>query len=75
MYLVQRRDGKFRVIGNEMFETDTKPKQDGGEGVTGEQGTSLEISVTDVCPAPYYPGKIETEDGDISGETGKPAEA
>lgn len=75
VYLVQRRDGKFRVIGNEMFETDTKPKQDGGEGVTGEQGTSLEISVTDVCPAPYYPGKIETEDGDISGETGKPAEA
>lgn len=70
VYLVQRRNGKFRVIGSEAFETDTKPKQDSGEGVTGDQGTSLEISCTDVAPAPFYEGKIETEDGDISGEDG-----
>ncbi|MGN1307094.1 MAG: hypothetical protein ACI4V3_05445 [Faecousia sp.] len=75
VYLIQRRNGKFRVLGNEMFDTDTKPKQDSGEGMTGDQGTTLEISVTDMCPAPYYVGKIETEDGDISGETGLPIEA
>jgi hypothetical protein len=72
VYLLQRRDGKFRVLGNKMFETDTKPKQDGGEGVTGDFGTTLEIEVTDVCPPPYYTGKILTADGTISGETGEP---
>lgn len=70
VYLLQRRNGRFRVLGNEMFETDTKPKQDGGEGVTGDFGTTLEIEVTDVCPAPYYHGEIKTEDGSINGATG-----
>lgn len=66
VYLVQNREGKFRVLGNEMFETDTKPKQDSGEGVSGDFGTTIEIEVTDLCPAPYYRGVIETEDGDIT---------
>ena len=65
VYLVQRRNGKFRVLGNQMFETDTKPKQDSGEGVSGDFGTTIEIEVTDECPAPYYFGTIETVDGDI----------
>ena len=65
VYLVQRRNGKFRVLGNPMFETDTKPKQDSGEGVSGDFGTTIEIEVTDECPAPYYFGTIETVDGDI----------
>lgn len=71
VYLIQRRNGKFRVLGNEMFETDTKPKQDSGEGVTGDFGTTLEIEVTDICPAPYYTGKIVTEDGTIDAATGE----
>ena len=70
MYLVQQRNGKFRVIGCEEFETDTKPTQALGEGVTGEAGTTIEIEATDLCPAPFYPGKIEAEDGDISGADG-----
>lgn len=65
VYLVQVRNGKFRVLGNEMFETDTKPKQDSGEGVSGDFGTTIEIEVTDECPAPFYYGTIETVDGDI----------
>ena len=70
VYLVQQRNGKFRVMGCEEFETDTKPAQALGEGITGEAGTTLEIEATDLCPAPFYPGKIETEDGDISGLDG-----
>ena len=70
VFLVQQRNGKFRVMGCEEFETVTKPAQALGEGVTGEAGTTLEIEATDVCPAPFYPGKIETEDGDISGADG-----
>lgn len=75
VYLVQQRNGKFRVIGCEEFETDTKPSQALGEGVTGEAGTTIEIEATDLCPAPFYPGKIETEDGDLSGLDGSAWEA
>ena len=53
-----------------MFNTDVKPKLALGEGTTGEAGTTLEIEVTDLSPAPFYPGIIETEDGDISGADG-----
>lgn len=74
VYLIPQRNGKYRVLGNEMYETDTKPKQSLGEGTTGEAGTQFELEVTDLTPAPFYPGKIETEDGDISGETGLPWE-
>lgn len=70
VFLVQQRNGKFRVIGNEAFETSVKPSQTTGQGDTGEAGTTLEVSVTDECPAPFYTGKIETEDGDISGADG-----
>lgn len=70
VYLVQQRNGKFRVVGNEMFETDTKPGQELGATNTDKAGTTLAVEVTDVCPAPFYPGKIETEDGDLSGLDG-----
>lgn len=70
VYLVQQRNGKFRVIGNDMFETDTKPSQELGAGQNDKAGTSLAVEVTDICPAPFYPGKIETEDEDISGTDG-----
>ena len=66
VYLVQTRNGKFRVLGNESFRTDTKPKQDSGEGVSGDFGTTIEIEVTDVCPAPYYTGEIVTDEGTIN---------
>lgn len=71
LYIVRQRDGKFRVIGNEMFSTDTKPSQDSGMAVTDASGTTLEISVTDVCPAPFYVGKLKTADGVIDCSTGE----
>lgn len=70
VYLVQQRNGKFRVIGDEMYDTDTKPSQELGAGNTDKAGTTLAVEVTDVCPSPFYPGVIETEDGDISGLDG-----
>ena len=72
VYLTQVRNGKFRVLGCEAFSTDTKPKQDSGEGVTGDFGTTLDIEATDACPAPYYKGKIVTKEGIIDAATGLP---
>lgn len=70
VYLVQGRDGKFRVIGNEEFATDTQVGIALGEGVQGEAGTTLEVSVLDKAPLPFYPGNIVTPDGTISGADG-----
>ena len=70
VFLVQQRNGKFRVLGSEEFETLVKPTTALGQGITGTAGTTLEIEATDVCPAPFYPGKIELEDGDIKGSDG-----
>jgi hypothetical protein len=74
VFLVQQRNGKFRVIGSEQFESTTKPSQALGEGNTGEAGTTVEVEATDVCPAPFYPGEIVTEDGTISGLDGSEVE-
>lgn len=71
LYVVRQRDGKFRVIGNERFQTNTNPGQDSGMSVTDASGTTLEISVTDICPAPFYTGKLITTDGVIDCATGK----
>lgn len=70
VYLIQTKTGEFRVLGNEMFNTLTKVSTAIGGAVTEEAGTTLEIEVSDVCPAPFYTGKIETEDGEIDASDG-----
>lgn len=75
VYFVQQRDGKWRVVGNESFETNTNPSQDSGMAETDASGTTLEISVTDVCPAPYYTGTLKTSDGTLDCATNTIEEA
>jgi hypothetical protein len=66
VYIVQTKPGKYRVIGNDMYQTETNPSQNLGGAATDEMGTTLEVSVTDIMPAPFYTGVIETVDGDIN---------
>lgn len=63
VYAIQQRDGKWRILGNEMFETDTKPSGSTGEGASGDVGLTLEIEVTDQCPPPFYTGTLFTNEG------------
>lgn len=63
VFVIQQRDGKCRVVGNEMFPTVVKPSGGTGEGTTGEVGSSFEIEAADVCPAPFYTGTLETDEG------------
>ena len=63
IWLVQQRDGRWRVIGNEMIETETKPAQDSGQAVTDSAGTTFTVTTSDVAPAPFFTGKIRTEKG------------
>lgn len=70
VYLWPQRDGQYRVLGNSMFETNTTPAQESGSAETDASGTTINVAVTDIMPSPFYTGKIETEDGDISGADG-----
>ena len=72
VYVVFEKDGKARIIGNDMYQTTTKASQTSGSQPTDSAGTTIEVEVTDVCPAPFYPGVILTEDGEISGADGNP---
>ena len=72
VYLWQQRDGQFRLLGNDMFETNTTPAQESGSAETDASGTTINVAVTAIMPSPFYTGKIETEDGDISGTDGSP---
>ncbi|TFU93961.1 hypothetical protein E4T81_05040 [Barnesiella sp. WM24] len=75
VYVVRQKNGKYRVIGNDFERTTTKPSQDSGMAVTDASGTNLEVSVTDKSPAPFYTGKLVTEDGVIDCSTGLIEEA
>lgn len=74
IFLCQQRNGKFRVVGSEAFDPSVTISQTSGEGDTGTAGTTLEAQCTDICPSPFYTGKIETVDGDISGADGSAIE-
>jgi hypothetical protein len=58
VYVYQQRDGKFCVIGNEMFETHTAPAGDTGAEATAATQTTFAINCNDECPVPTYTGKL-----------------
>lgn len=69
VYIVQTKPGKYRVIGNDMYNTETSPTINLGSEATGDMGTTLEVSVTDSMPSPFYIGEIVTADGVINEDT------
>lgn len=68
--LVQQRDGRVRVLGCEAFAPKITAAQASGTTATDACTTTLSVEATDFAPCPFYPGKIETEDGDIKGADG-----
>lgn len=71
VYIFVQKNGKARVIGNEMFQTDTAIAQNLGGAATDEMGTILTVTVTDMSPAPFYTGQIVTADGIINEDIDK----
>ena len=65
VYLVETVRGKYRVVGSEKWLVKSTVAQDLGQGATGTTSTTINVEATDECPAPFYQGKIETEDGII----------
>ena len=66
VFLVEDMRGKFRVVGSDKWPTKTTVAQDLGQGPTGSANTTISVEATDECPAPFYAGKITTEDGIIN---------
>ena len=75
VFLVPDRNGKFRMVGSEVFMPELTLAQDSGKAATDTNSTTVTAVSTDIYPAPFYPGKIETNAGDISGADGKPLPA
>ena len=66
VFLVEDMRGAVRVVGSDKWQTKTTVAQDLGQGATGTTSTTINVEATDECPAPFYSGKIETEDGTIT---------
>lgn len=66
VYLVQTKSGKWRVLGNDMWPTDTSIEQALGGAPTDEMGTKITVTVTDIAPGLFYTGEIVTEAGTIN---------
>ena len=71
VYIFQQKNGKCRVVGNEMYQTDTAIAQNLGGTATDEMGTILTVTVTDMSPAPFYVGQIATAAGIINEDVEK----
>lgn len=65
-FIVQDMDGKYRLLGNDKWNTKVTMAQDMGQGAAGNAATTITIEVTDIMPAPFYTGQIVTENGTIN---------
>lgn len=74
VFLVADMRGNYRVVGSDKWYTKTTVSQDNGQGATGTASTTITVEATDEVPAPFYPGKIEAEDGTFNGD-GSPVTA
>lgn len=73
VFLIQQADGRFRLIGSELFDTQVNPAAAIGQGPTSESGSTITVEGTDLAPAPFYEGEIVLDaDTKISGIDGSP---
>lgn len=66
VFIIHTADGKYRVVGSEMYDIKCTLNQDLGQGATGTASTTINVEATDVVPAPFYEGEIVTADGTIN---------
>lgn len=66
---VPMANGQHRLFGNSDYQTQVDLSQSQGKMATDPNTTTIEVTVSDQFPAPYYEGTLTTESGTISGET------
>ena len=70
VFVVEDMKGNYRVLGNDKWTTKATVAQDLGQGASGTTSTTINVEATDEVPAPFYVGKLDTEDGEIDCATG-----
>lgn len=64
-FIFQDMKGRWRVCGNKDYPMSNSVAQDLGQGATGTTSTTITANHTNLVAAPFFSGKIITEDGDI----------
>jgi len=64
---VPMANGQHRLFGNADYQTQVQLSQAQGKTTTDPNTTTIEVTVDDRFPAPYYEGTLLTEEGTISG--------
>ena len=67
VYIFEDMSGARRVVGNDLYKTDTNTSIALGQQGGSEKGATIVAVCMAECPLPFYPGEIETEDGTIGG--------
>lgn len=70
IFAQQMPGGRFRILGCDTFAPKCTFAQSSGTSATDSVTSTLSVEATDVCPSPFYDGKLETDEGDISGLDG-----
>lgn len=73
VFVVPDMKGNFRVVGSDKWPTKSTVAQDLGQGAAGTTSTTISVEATNEVPAPFYTGKLDTEDGEIDCSTGNAA--
>lgn len=65
-FIFQDMKGRWRVVGTKDYDQKQTVSQDLGQGATGTTSTTIAVESTNLVAAPFFSGKIETEDGEIT---------
>lgn len=68
VFFVPDMEGKYRVVGCERWPAKITVAQDLGQGAAGVAATTISVEASDICPAPFYAGKMDTEEGIFMGD-------
>ncbi len=69
VFLIPMADGKCRLFGNPLYQTQVNVSQAFGKTATDPNTTTIEVSVTDEFAAPFYEGEFTTSEGTFLGTT------
>lgn len=67
LILVPMANGQHRLFGNADYQTQVDLSQAQGKTPTDPNTTTIDVTVNDQFPAPFYEGTLLTEEGTISG--------
>lgn len=69
IFLIPMADGKCRLFGSPLYQSEIKVSQAFGKAATDANTTTVEVSATDEFAAPFYEGEFTTSEGTFLGTT------